>query len=119
MRSRRKRTRLALMSAVALLTIGFGVVAYQKDLFKWLELRTLDTRFEVRGDQPVPKGVAVVAIDARTFSERPNDRWPFLRRRHAKAIQILKEAGAKVIVYDVQFTERSNPGLLRSVNWTS
>src|SRR5712671_303734 len=99
MRSRRKRARLALMTAVALLAIGFGVVAYQNDLLRWVELRSIDARFDLRGEQPVPKGVAIVAIDARTFSERPDDRWPFLRRRHAKAIQILKEAGAKVIVY--------------------
>src|SRR3954452_2107430 len=109
MRSRRKRVRLALMTAVAVLAIGFGVVAYQQDLLRWLELQTVDARFSVRGDQPQPKGVAVVAIDARTFSERPDDRWPFLRRRHAQAIQILQEAGAKVIAYDVQFTEPSNP----------
>src|SRR3954447_7687369 len=109
MRSRRKRVRLALMTAVAVLAIGFGVVAYQQDLLRWLELQTVDARFSVRGDQPQPKGVAVVAIDDRTFSERPDDRWPFLRRRHARAIEILKEAGAKVIVYDVQFTEHSNP----------
>src|SRR3954453_14272770 len=106
---RRKRARVALMAAVAILAAGFGVVAHEKDRLRWLELQSVDARFGVRGTQPAPKGVAVVAVDARTFNERPADRWPFLRRRHAKAIQILQEAGAKVIVYDVQFTEPSNP----------
>ena len=109
MRSRRKRARLALMAAVVILAAGMGVVAHEKDVLNWLELQSVDARFGVRGTQPAPKGVAVVAVDARTFNERPGDRWPFLRRRHAKAIEILKEAGAKVIVYDVQFTEPSNP----------
>jgi adenylate cyclase len=105
---RRKRARLALMAAVAVLAAGIGVVAHAENLLRWLELQSIDARFGVRGTQPAPKGVAVVAVDARTFNERPDDRWPFLRRRHAAAIQILHEAGAKVIVYDVQFTEPSN-----------
>src|SRR3954447_15928887 len=109
MRSRKRRTRVALMAAVALLAAGACVVARNQDLLRWLELQSVDARFGVRGTQAVPKGVAVVAVDARTFNERPADRWPFLRRRHAKAIEILKEAGARVIVYDVQFTEPSNP----------
>src|SRR3954454_12020436 len=106
---RRKRARVALMAAVAIFAAGFGVVAHEKELLRWLELQSIDARFGIRGTQPEPKGVAVVAIDAQTFSERPDDRWPFLRRRHAEAIRILQEAGAKVIAYDIQFTEQSNP----------
>jgi adenylate cyclase len=109
MRTRKKRARLALLAAVAVLAAGMGLVAHGNDVLRWLELQSVDARFGVRGTEPAPKGVAVVAVDARTFNERPGDRWPFLRRRHAKAIEILKEAGAKVIVYDVQFTEPSNP----------
>jgi adenylate cyclase len=97
------------MAAVAVIVAGGALIAHRQDLMRWLELQSIDARFEVRGTEPTPKNVAVVAVDARTFSERPDDRWPFLRRRHAKAIQILEEAGAKVIVYDVQFTEPSNP----------
>src|SRR3954451_13183419 len=106
---RRKRARFALMAAVVVLAAVSGVIAHEKELLRWVELQSIDARFGVRGTQPAPKGVAVVAIDARTFNERPKDRWPFIRRRHAKAIEILQEAGAKVIVYDVQFTEPSNP----------
>src|SRR3954454_4790697 len=108
MQWRRKRARLALMAAVAVLAAAIGVVAHEENLLRWLELQSIDARFGVRGTQPAPKGVAVVAIDARTFNERPKDRWPFLRRRHARAIDILKAAGASVIAYDVQFTEPSD-----------
>jgi adenylate cyclase len=109
MRLRRKRARFVLMAAVAIVAAVMGVVAHERHLLRWLEFQSIDARFEVRGKEPAPKGVAVVAVDARTFNERPSDRWPFLRRRHAKAIDILKAAGARVIVYDVQFTEPSNP----------
>src|SRR3954454_7902300 len=106
---RRKRSRTAMMAAVVLVVGACALLAHDRGALRWLELQTIDARFSVRGEQPAPKGVAVVAVDAQTFNERPADRWPFLRRRHAKAIQILQEAGAKVIVYDVQFTEPSNP----------
>lgn len=105
---RRMRSRLVLVAAMAILAAGAGIVAYERELLNWLELQSIDARYGVRGTQSEPKGVAVVAIDARTFSERPDDRWPFLRRRHAQAIRILHAAGAKVIAYDIQFTEPSN-----------
>src|SRR5689334_6173719 len=106
---RRKRARFALMAAVAILAAGSGVLAHEKELLRWLELQSIDARFGVRGTQAQPKGVAVVAIDARTFNDRPRDQWPFGRRLHGRAITTLQEAGAKVVAYDVQFTEPSNP----------
>ena len=36
-------------------------------------------------------------------------RWPFPRSLHAKAIDRLRGAGARAIVYDVQFTEQTKP----------
>src|SRR5262249_60225576 len=95
-------------------------VAYETGLLKWLELRTVDLRFQVRGKQAAPKGVAVVAIDDVTFNERPNDRWPFKRRLYAQATDILKHAGAKGIGYDIQFTDAHDPtddGLLYDSIW--
>jgi adenylate cyclase len=97
------------MVAVALVAAGAGVAAQQTHLLRWLELSSVDARFSVRGERPTPRDVAVVAIDTRTFNERPGDQWPYQRRLHARAIQILKEAGARVIAYDIQFTEPSNP----------
>ncbi|MFL5841840.1 MAG: CHASE2 domain-containing protein [Thermoleophilaceae bacterium] len=109
MRSRRKRARLALMVAVAIAAAGAGVAAYETHLLRWLELYSIDARFSVRGERSAPRGVAVVAIDTRTFNERPLNHWPYPRRLHARAIQILQEAGARVIAYDIQFTEPTNP----------
>ena len=70
------------------------------------ERETLDVRFAVRGTQPVD-GLAVVAIDERTFSEL-SPTWPFRRRLHARVLDRLREAGAGQVVYDVQFTEPSD-----------
>jgi adenylate cyclase len=50
----------------------------------------------------------VVAIDDDTFNDL-GLQWPFPRSVHARLIDRLREAGAKVIAYDVQFTEPSVP----------
>src|SRR5437763_12271904 len=101
MRSRRKRVRLALIAAVVLAAAGLGILAYEKGTLRWVELNTIDTRFDVRGKQPPPRGVAVVAIDTRTFNDFYWMNWPYPRRYHAHAIDILKAAGARVIAYDI------------------
>jgi adenylate cyclase len=89
---------------------GIVLVAFGASLLKAFELSTVDARFSVRGTQPTPKDVAVVGVDDVTFSELryPNGKlvqWPFPRRFHARLINTLKRDGARVIAYDVQFTE--------------
>jgi adenylate cyclase len=71
-------------------------------------LQSIDARFSVRGERPTPRDVAVVAIDTQSFNDMPKEHWPYRRRLHARAIDILKAAGARVIVYDIQFTEPTN-----------
>ena len=106
MRSRRKRARLALLATVAALCAGGGALAQERGVLRELELDSIDQRFEVRGERARPDAVAVVAIDGPTFSEL-GERWPLRRRLHARVIDRLKAAGARVIAYDVQFTEPS------------
>ena len=106
MRTRRKRARLALLATVAVVAAGAGAVAQDGGFLRELELDSIDQRFELRPDRARPDAVAVVAIDGPTFS-RLEERWPLRRRHHAKLIDRLKAAGARVIAYDVQFTEPS------------
>jgi adenylate cyclase len=74
-------------------------------VFKRLELSTVDARFGVRGQQQRPRQIAVVGIDSATIHDL--NAWPFRRRYHAQLIDRLRADGARVIVYDVQFTEAS------------
>lgn len=83
--------------------IGMGINVL--DLFNVLELKSYDLRFVSRG--PLPdrtKGVVIVAIDDQTFEDLQM-KWPFPRRIFAKAIANLKAAGAKLIIFDIGFTE--------------
>ena len=90
----------------AVVLTGAVLVAYATDVFRDAELDTVDARFAIHGDREAPDEVVVVAIDDVTFNEL-QERWPFPRSFHARAVDRLREAGAKVIAYDIQFTEPS------------
>ena len=106
MTSGRRRLRVALFLAVGLGATGLWLIAYGVNVFEDLDLDTIDARFSVRGEQSPPADLAVVKIDDVTFDEL-NLQWPFPRSNHGRLITRLKEDGAKVIAYDVQFSEPS------------
>jgi adenylate cyclase len=105
--SPRRRRELAMLAVIAV-AAALSVVAYSTDLMRALELQSVDARFSVRGTQERPDDIVVVGVDDVTFSDL-NQQWPFPRRLHAKVIDRLREAGAKVIAVDIQFTEPTDP----------
>lgn len=68
-----------------------------------IELKTLDTRFLLRGKRQPSEKIAIVAIDQK--SEDVLGRWPFPRRYFADAVDNLREAGARVIAFDINFPQ--------------
>ena len=72
-----------------------------------LERATITGRFALR-QVPKPVGIVIVRIDDGTFGELGRQ-WPFPRAWHGKVIDRLHAAGAREIVYDVQFTEPTSP----------
>ncbi|WP_028058760.1 CHASE2 domain-containing protein [Candidatus Solirubrobacter pratensis] len=109
MKRRTRRIRTFLLLASALLIAAVGIVTQQTDALRRLEYSSINKRFDIRGSQGAPKDVAVVAIEDKTF-EQLNQQWPFDRTTHARVIEQLTKAGAKVIAYDVQFTEAQSSG---------
>ena len=119
MRSRQvRRARLTGLLVVAVVSVGLGVTAYATDLLRTLDLSTVDARFEIRGEQERPDDIVVVRVDDVTFNEL-DQQWPFPRHFHAELIDRLREGGARVIAYDVQFSEPTEPrednALIRAV----
>jgi adenylate cyclase len=104
-RLRREHRRRAFL-AVGVLYAAIGLVAYATDALDEIELDTVDTRFAVRGTETPPSDLALVLIDDVTFGDY-DERWPLPRGRHADAIRHLRRDGARIIAYDVQFTEPS------------
>jgi len=91
------------------LIIGAGLaalvfVAHQRGLLDTLEYKTLDLRFQIRGPVPHKLPIVIVNIDQDSFDELDLP-WPWPRTLHAELIRKLKTAGAKVIAFDVLFTE--------------
>src|SRR3954464_7169051 len=101
---KRRRIRFMLLIGVAVIVTGLGLAAYSASWFHRTELDSIDMRFSVRGDQKTPKDIVVVGINDETFQDT-KQQWPFPRKMHAQVIDRLRKDGAKVIAYDVQFTE--------------
>lgn len=68
-----------------------------------LETVSLDLRFRIRGAETPGSEVAVVLVDDRSLAAL--GRWPLSRRLFAKAVRRLDGIGAKLIVFDLLFTE--------------
>lgn len=103
----RQRRRTALLLAVAIVAAGCGLAADATQVLRAAELATVDARFDVRGTRSPPADVVMVGLDDRsveTIDERP----PIRRRHHARVIERLSEAGARVIVYDFDFTGQTS-----------
>ena len=96
---------------MALLVAGLSWLAYaavqRSGAFDQAELTTLDGRFHV-----IPKihhadtSIVLVAIDQNSldFFERQSVRWPWPRQFYGLLVEYLRQAGARVIAFDVDFS---------------
>ena len=101
----RRRSRAVAILMAGVFAAGVAGAADLARLLPGLEQESLLQRFERRDARPAPN-MLVVAVDDKTFSDLQLQ-WPFPRRWHARAIDRLRRDGARVIVYDVQFTEQT------------
>ncbi len=62
--------------------------------------------FLIRGERPVTDDIVIVTIGDETL-ESLNRRWPYPREYFAKLIENLEIAGAREIIFDIEFTENS------------
>jgi adenylate cyclase len=87
--------------------IIFTYLLHALGIFEMLEYKSYDMRFRLRGPKIVENsGIVLVTIDDQSFLSLKH-KWPFPRSYFARAIQNLAEAGAALIVVDVEFTEPS------------
>jgi adenylate cyclase len=102
---RRVRWQLWGFAATGLIACAIPLALYALDGLERIELQTVDGRFSIRGERAPPDDVAVVLIDNQSL-ERIGT-FPFPRSVHGDVIEALHRDGARVIAYDVQFTEPS------------
>jgi adenylate cyclase len=96
------------MVAVAAVAIGAALGANAIGILRAAELKSVDLRFQIRGEQRARQDVVLVAVDNKTLSVL-NRQPPYPRSVHARMINFLHRAGARVIGYDIQFVGTTTP----------
>ena len=92
--------------AVCALFLAAGLAEFEVPLLDQLELKTYDMRMRAL-DHLQPRHVTIAAIDEQSLAKV--GRWPWSRSVHAEIIRRLDEAGARVIAFDIFFSERESP----------
>lgn len=96
------------LAAPSLIYIAFGLPFFAT-LLNLLEQRFYDFKINIgvsRVFTREAKNIAVVKIDDESFAKL-DMKWPWNRRVYARLVDILSRAGAKVIAFDVFFSESS------------
>ncbi len=118
-RFRSRRRRLLLLAGVAAVSGGVVAGLNAAGVLDDAELKSIDLRFQLRGSRTRRHDVVVVGVDPKTESEL-RVRPPYPRSYHARIIDFLHRANAKVIAYDVQFigatTPRQDDALLAAID---
>jgi CHASE2 domain-containing sensor protein len=102
-----RRRALGMLAVAASATAG-GLAVRASGGLRWLEHRSVDARFSLRGQHEAPPGVVVVGIDNDTLANLP--RFPFSRTFYARALERLHAAGARVVVFDIAFDRPTSTG---------
>ena len=85
---------------------------FTKSALTNIELRSLDTRFKIRGSrspreiQSLASRLAIVAMDSNATHKFGH---PVPRSVHARLVRQLKKAGARAVIFDVLFIDRGRP----------
>ncbi len=80
------------------------LMAIQPRFIHNLEMKFYDLMFQWRGPLPVGPEVVIVAID--DASVKAIGRWPWSRREILRLVEVLEQAGARVIGFDIIFAEK-------------
>ncbi len=99
-----KKIIIILILIIASITVSLFL---SRDVFETRNYWALDQVFRVRGSVPQESPVVIVAIDEASFKELKH-RWPWSPQWHAQVIDNLKEAGAKVIAFDMLLSESND-----------
>jgi CHASE2 domain-containing sensor protein len=113
-RARRLEVRNRRLSAAV---VALVVVAASLALYLWdpgavqrLELRTVDTRFSVRGASAPDPRLVLIAVDDKTLARRGTSPSGNLRRLdYARILDRLRRDGPRVIAIDVVFEDAVTP----------
>jgi adenylate cyclase len=106
-RGGRRRVRTLLFLGVGLAAVGLALAASRAHVLRGMELGSVDVRFAARGTRAPSSNVVVVQVDDKTLDDL-DLRFPFRRSVHARLIDRLHRAGARVIAFDIELRAPTN-----------
>lgn len=89
---------------ILIIMIYFLLMAFNPRFMNNLEMKFYDLMFQMRGTEPIGPEVAIVAIDDK--SVKAIGRWPWSRKEISRLVEVLRQAEAKVIGFDIIFAEK-------------
>ena len=98
---------------LVLLGMVLGLYLVGNPLLDIIELKTYDIRLTMRPPPPGEPAVAIVAIDEKSLAA--HGRWPWSRATMARLVERLDALGARVIAFDVFFSEAENRTALEQI----
>jgi adenylate cyclase len=106
---RRSIREAALALLVALAVLVAPRILPAPDFLQALETASQDFRYRIRGVEAPRPDIAVILVDDASLAEL--GRWPLDRRLYARAIDRLDAADARLILFDMLFSEPDPAGL--------
>jgi len=92
---------------VGLMLTGLGGAIHAMGFLGGLERLGFDLHVRFFSSVPADPRITLIVIDDSTI--QTIGEWPWPRRRHAELVRTLHDLGAKLIVLDVLFSERTDP----------
>ncbi len=100
------KKRLRFISLIISLGVSLIVflISSKTDWMTNFEYKSLDWRFQFRGEQIPESPVVVAAIDEESLGII--GKWPWPRKIHGDLVDICRKAGASAVVFDIVFNEQ-------------
>ncbi len=83
-------------------------------IFKAIEQKSLDVRFQLRGKRDPGDEIVIVAIDENSIEKLGRYPWP--RRYIAQFVDKITDAKARLLALDVMYAERQNVDILEALD---
>lgn len=83
-------------------------------IFKAIEQKSMDVRFQIRGKRDPGDEIVIVAIDEKSIKKLGRYPWP--RRYVAQFVDRITDTGARLLALDVMYAERQNVDILEALD---
>ncbi|NUU98757.1 adenylate cyclase [Marinitoga sp. 1154] len=109
--------RLKITHMLFILFLSIYIITYllNNPWIEIFELKTLDLRYRIRGENQIKTDVIIIAIDENSLinmSTKFNDEWPWNREHYARMVAKLFKLGIKAVGFDVSFTTPSESNIM-------